>query len=287
MIDRAYAYKRIHDFFPQSKESDIIFNEEGSVNLIAFLNNERVFKFPREEWGEIYLKREVILSKKIARISSVNVPEFDIVENDFGSYKMIHGTDLSSESIKRLPVAEQKNLAWELALFLKSINELKIDGPWFSDSYRSKEDWIKLYEDVQTFILPIVPNQYTRSKINYIFAPLINDELDFNSDLCVINGDINPYHIKFDKFKNKITGIIDLGTIGLGDPAYDLSVLMYNYGENFISMMSEVYPKLKYLIKRARFMRNTMEMQWLLNGLKLNEKSWFTLVLNKTFDDIL
>ena len=62
-----------------------------------------------------------------------------------------------------------------------------------------------------------------------------------------------------------MSGIIDFGTAGLGDPASDMAVLLSNYGE---SMVRAIYPGLTHLMDRARFIAGTAMLQWALAGVQ-------------------
>lgn len=61
--------------------------------------------------------------------------------------------------------------------------------------------------------------------------------------------------------------MIDFGTAGVGDPANDVSCLLLNYGESFVSEMAETYPHTKGLLRRARFLARTLELEWAAKGL--------------------
>ena len=93
----------------------------------------------------------------------------------------------------------------------------------------------------------------------------------------LINGDLVPYHIIFDRARSRINGIIDFGTAGIGDAAADFSCIIYNYGESFLSEMTKNYPEIEAAIDRARFWSGTVELQWALAGLR-TKNYWWNLV---------
>ena len=103
---------------------------------------------------------------------------------------------------------------------------------------------------------------------------------------CLINGDIEPYHLLFDKASHRISAIIDFGTAGTGDPAADFACVIYNYGESFLRRMAKYYPRIKDGIDRARFWSGTLEFQWSLSGLRGRDSrwSWFTVHLGSAKD---
>lgn len=93
---------------------------------------------------------------------------------------------------------------------------------------------------------------------------------------ALIHGDLAPYHILFDVKGQEISGILDFGVAGLGDPALDLGSLLSSYGESFVSHMGNAYPGLEGLLPRARFYAQSIELQWALLGLETGETFWFT-----------
>ncbi len=81
-----------------------------------------------------------------------------------------------------------------------------------------------------------------------------------------------------------MTGVIDFGTAGLGDPACDVSILINNYGESFVRRVSQHYPAIGSMIERARFWAGTVELQWVLGGIRTGDLSWFTVHIGHARD---
>ena len=107
------------------------------------------------------------------------------------------------------------------------------------------------------------------------FESHLADRSNFEYELKMIDTDIPPYHIMFDKQRKRINGIIDFGCAGLGDPAIDFGVIIYNYGESFMRRFYEVYPEAESYLKRARFYAGAQEVRWLLTGIERNDPMWF------------
>jgi aminoglycoside 2''-phosphotransferase len=91
----------------------------------------------------------------------------------------------------------------------------------------------------------------------------------------MVDTDIPPYHIMYDRRRRRISGIIDFGCAGLGDPAIDFGVIIYNYGESFMDRLYGVYPEAETYLKRARFYAGAHEVRWLLTGIERNDPWWF------------
>jgi aminoglycoside 2''-phosphotransferase len=188
---------------------------------------------------------------------------------------------LRREDILNLPENEQNKIARELAVFLKQFHEipaseLEKNKIAQSDVNRTREVWLKLFENAEKELFSLMM-PHVRKSVAEHFAPVLADEkfMDYRPQL--INGDIAPYHIIFDREQRQINGIIDFGTAGIGDPAADFACIIYNYGESFLEKMAKSYPEIKNAVDRARFWAGTLPLQWALSG-RRTKNYWWNLV---------
>jgi aminoglycoside 2''-phosphotransferase len=65
------------------------------------------------------------------------------------------------------------------------------------------------------------------------------------------HGDFGTSNILFDRQQRTICGMIDFGSSGLGDPAYDLAGLLSSYGEAFVKRCWRVYPEIESFMDRV------------------------------------
>ena len=98
------------------------------------------------------------------------------------------------------------------------------------------------------------------------------------------NGDLGPYHLLYNPETRLLNGIIDFGTAGIGDPACDFACIINQYGESFLQRMMVYYPEIEPALDRARFWAGTLELQWLLGGLRSGDNSWFGVHLGRGMD---
>jgi aminoglycoside phosphotransferase len=141
-----------------------------------------------------------------------------------------------------------------------------------SGAVRLREDWLQLYEQVQETLFPHLW-RHQQTWIHELFAPLVSGELDLSYTPVLIDGDLAVYHILFDPMSESISGLIDFGTAGLGDPACDIAVQLGNYGEGIVLRIKSDYRMLPDVIDRARFWVGTLELQWALAGMKYKDIS--------------
>ncbi len=96
----------------------------------------------------------------------------------------------------------------------------------------------------------------------------MNGTLNLDTSNVLIHGDLGCYHILFNPDKQAITGTIDFGTAGIGNPAIDLAALLDNHGEAVLKRMSKYYSGVEALIEQARFRAGVVWLQWALIGMQ-------------------
>jgi len=82
-------------------------------------------------------------------------------------------------------------------------------------------------------------------------------------------------NILYDGEKKRISGIIDFGGAGIGDPAYDFAGLLSSYGSHFLEGFSSLYPNFNQAMDRMNFYRSTFALQEALFGLRNNDRKAF------------
>lgn len=262
-------------------ESHCLIND-GFVNDVLIINDERVFRFPKNQsWAKTLFEHELrVLSLLNSRVN-MPLPKYDYIDEDMGSYLLIPGIPMYREDVLRQSESIQDRVAEQLAIFLLQMHSTPLDeveahAIGASDVNRDRDAWLKLFEDVRKEIFPhMMP--HSRAWVTHHFDPIVanQDFMDYSPRL--MNGDIPCYHLLWDDEQGAMTGVIDLGTAGVGDPAVDIACILYNYGEPFLRRMCHFYPEIMDWIDRARFWAGTLELQWLLTGLRKQEPMWHTI----------
>ncbi|NMG07468.1 hypothetical protein DP117_11480 [Brasilonema sp. UFV-L1] len=247
------------------------------VNDVVVVNHQIVCRFAKDDWGKEVLSHEAKVLEVVRNYVELQLPYFEHLEEGFVSYRFIKGEPLSRNTLVKLSEASQTRIISQLARFhqqLHSIpNEVLVNaGVSSSGAARSREDWLELYEQVQETLFPHLW-RHQQTFIHELFAPVVTGKLNLSYTPVLIDGDLSVYHILFDPFSESISGLIDFGTAGLGDPACDIAVLLGNYGENIVQRMQSDYPMLPDVINRARFWVGTLELQWAYCGMKYNNTS--------------
>ena len=267
--------EKIRAVYPNISFEHLDFNQDGMVNDIVVVNHQIVCRFAKDDRGKKVLSHEAKVLKVVQNYIDLRVPQFEHLEEGFVSYRFIRGEPLSRNTLLKLSMASQNSIIYQLGRFHQQLHSIPSEvllnaGLSFSGVERSREDWLKFYDRVQEILFPYLWS-HQQTFIHELFAPIITGELNLSYTPVLIHGDLATYHILFDPFSETISGLIDFGTAGLGDPACDFAVLLSNYGESIVQRMQSNYPLLTNFINRSRFLMGTVELQWSLAGIKYKD----------------
>ena len=271
--------KRIREAFPNLEIRTICNNSDGLTNDVLIINDDLVFRFPKNEtWARELLANEIKVIKLLRNLVEIPLPQFELTAEDLAVHRFIRGKPLCRHDVLKSNEKEKTKNAEQLGVFLKQMHnvpmaEVRRHEIGNSDTNRSREVWLKLYEDAQKELFPFMMPHVREITVEH-FATIRRDA-DFMKHVpCLMNGDFVPYHILFDETQRKIVGMIDFGTAGIGDAAADFACVIYNYGEEFLKRMTRVYPEIPASIDRARFWAGTLELQWALSGIRTKNVWW-------------
>jgi aminoglycoside 2''-phosphotransferase len=283
--------KRIRECLPHLVVETVRANHDGLVNDVLIVNERLVFRFPKNEtWARDLLANEIRVIQLARNYLDVQIPWIEYRAADLLAYGFIGGGALQRNDILALDENARDVIAHQLATYLKQLHGVPMDeverhGIAQSDTNRGRGVWVRLLDDVKRELFPsMMP--HAREWVTNHFAALLADEGFMDYRPCLINGDTTPYHILFDRQARRISGVIDFGTAGVGDPAADFATVIYFYGETFLRRMAKFYPEIRDGLDRARFWAGTLELQWALSGVRERDAnwSWFTVHLGGARD---
>lgn len=283
------AYEsRIRKLAPELRIESLSLNREGLMNDIVIVNGEIVFRFPKHEYSFKHLKTEAKLLRWLRNYISLEIPQPLYESADALAYRLIPGVTLRRDLLMRLPEDDQQALADQLAQFFKELHTVPVgeisdfEIP-MADALMKYEGWVNAYRRIREKVFPhLLP--HLREWAEEHFETHLADKANFEYELKMADTDIPPYHIMYDKQKKRINGIIDFGCAGLGDPAIDFGVIIYNYGESFMNRFYKIYPEAETYLKRARFYAGAHEVRWLLTGIESNDPMWFAVHVGSAKD---
>ncbi|MCA9835823.1 MAG: phosphotransferase [Trueperaceae bacterium] len=276
----AYYSETIQTFSPELDLSQAVFNQDGLVNDVVLIQ-DRVFRFAKNEtWALELLEQELKILKLLQPCFTLKIPEPVRLTKTCISYAFLPGQAFSLSQYDKLSLRQRADLSKQYARALLELHgvpqeRLLAEGIKASDAVRDRETWLNLYADLQQELYPHIM-QSQRAYIDDIFTPIVTRDLALSYEPKLIHADLAPYHVLFDPVAKSLTGLIDFGTAGLGDPATDLAVILVNYGKAFSYGLFNHYPELQTYLPRARFWAKTLELQWALQSLRKKEAFWFT-----------
>ena len=267
---------RIRQIAPDLTINSVSINSEGLLNDVLIVNGELIFRFPKHEYALKHVKDEARILRLLQSYITLPVPSPVYETDDCLAYRMIPGETLRRDMLMKLPPSDQQAVADQLAQFFKELHRVpinEIELP-MADALMKYEGWTNAYGRIREKVFPLLL-PHVRDWITEHFDSHLADRNNFEYELRLVDTDIPPYHIMYDNEKTRINGIIDFGCAGLGDPAIDFGVIIYNYGESFMERFYASYPEAETYVKRARFYAGAHEVRWLLTGLERNETWWF------------
>ncbi len=271
--------QRVQAIMPELEIEQFEINQEGLINDVVIVNKKLVFRFAKtEKYAQILDDEMKILDIVRSRIG-VDVPTPIYRSHGCVVYPFLAGHPFLRETLLGLEARNQVTIAEQLGAFLYGLHTTDISGldweipPTLAPVTHDK--WRDIYQRVKEKVYPLLLKHQIQWAENLFDGVLANPK-SFDYQPSLIHGDLAPYHILFDKDSSNITGVIDFGVAGMGDPASDIGSIISAYGESFVSTMQATYPNLETLLPRARFYAQSIELQWVLLGIETGETFWFT-----------
>jgi aminoglycoside 2''-phosphotransferase len=280
--------KRIHELCPSLAIEEVSLNREGLLNDVVVVNDDLIFRFAKAGFGYKDLLEEASILRLLQKYITLQIPIPFYESQEALAYPLIPGETLRRDMLMRLPEDDQQEVADQLAQFFKElhgiptseISRLKIP---MADALMKYDRWVSVYQRIQEKVFPLLL-PYMQEWVTEHFETHLAEKTNFEYELRMIDADIPPYHILFNKLQRRISGIIDFGCAGLGDPAIDFGQILYNYGESFLDRFYHVYQEAERYLNRARFYAGAQEARWLLTGIERNEQMWFAVHLGSAKD---
>ncbi len=269
--------------FPQITVTTIQQNDEGWDNCVFIINNEIIFRFPRDPEAARRLDLERRLLPELQKVTNIPIPQFEFVSSDcpeikrlFVGYRMIKGVPLTPALLRQLhSEALIQKIAAQIAEFLSSLHSFPVEKALELgvSSNQKKERILTFYQEIKRKVFPFLKHQEQEWTRN-LFKSFLNNEQFFQYSPVLLHGDFSSDHILFDKDQEKI-GIIDFGDISIGDPACDFPCLV-DYGTMFVQWVLA-----KYLgnidstfLQRRTFYRDCIGFWEILGGIDLNNSKY-------------
>jgi aminoglycoside 2''-phosphotransferase len=284
-MGRKESYLRaIRTAYPKVQAGSVTYNADGQNNDVLILDGTLIFRFPRYEHALQRLRAEVAILAGIRDAVPLAVPVPTFLHLDgasvgeaFMGYRMIPGEPLWRETLAAIRDDQVLDrLAWQLGTFLRALHAVPVETAIavtlpVSNPYTEYAD---LYERIQHRLFPYMrPDARTWASTH--FETFLGDPTNIAHTPVLRHGDFGTSNILFDATTQVVTGIIDFGSAGVGDPASDVAGLLSQYGEVFVLRLSRVYPGLDACWHRVVFYQGTFALQEALFGIENEDPAAF------------
>jgi len=271
----------IRSAYPDLRIASVEFNGDGQNNDVLVVNGEFIFRFPKYAGALKRLKLETAILTGISGHVSLPVPapafvniEGRVVGEAFTGYRKLAGEPLWRETFRAIDDDETlEKLASQLAGFLKELHSTPASSigcelPVLDTDAKCADLYARIREKLFPYMRPDA-HEWTERH----FETFLNDKRNLLPVLK--HGDFGTSNILFDGGQRTICGVIDFGSSGLGDPAYDLAGLLSSYGEAFVRRCWKVYPEIESFMNRARFYQGTFALEEALFGIENKDQRAF------------
>ena len=248
----------------------------GQNSIAILANDEWVFRVPLHSSAADSLAAEVEVLRAVQGRLPVLTPDPEIVVEVPGvewhvmAYRAIAGQPLEREQIDSLDTVSLNRLGRDLGRFMNTLHGTPASQ--FNRSvvrdYDNQEQWERLRNDTRQYLKPRVVSSIW-NRLNRKLGKSIEKISRFEFEPVLRHGDFGFGNFLFDR-QSHLTGVIDFGSAGFGDPAVDVAGLIASIGpgELLIDKVRPTYPDVDGMLDRARIYRETFALQHALLGAK-------------------
>ena len=272
----------IREHIPDLQIGSVHVRSEGQFSDVLILNENLIFRFPRYTPEVRNLAQEVKILRLVKHFVSLPVPEpfaFFINEEEemssFMAYRMLSGQLFWQDTLKAVQEeALVRRLAGQVAAFMAELHAIPLPG-WLIETPNQDglESWQEMYAGFKQLLFPHMRPD-ARREVSREFEEFFAEQELQRFSACLRHGDFGPGNILYDPQNERISGVIDFSSAGLGDPAVDIASASC-LGDRFFKYFGEFYPGIKAHLKRAQFYKSTYALQEALHGAKNNDAEAF------------
>lgn len=243
---RFWGKETIESNFVDFKVRDIEYLGEGWRSKAFLVNDEYVFRFPKEESGNKDLQKEIKVLPLLEKVISMSIPKFEYIgkqknEFEFVGYKMLSGKIFKADEFRLLSDKRKEIIAKQVSTFMDEINSFPVErakelGVLENDFFNDySETLVEYREKVFPYIDTEIQNYITMK-----FEEYLNNCENFKYNPRLIHADLSLDHLIYNESKERIEGIIDFGDMEIGDSDYDYVYLLEECGEEFVKKIMKL-----------------------------------------------
>lgn len=279
-LDLPTVQKTIAEQCPDLRiESLAVFADDGQHNRLLLVNGSIVFRVPRHGDDLLSLRREAQILRHIQGRVPIHTPHVRWVSpagaelgEAFLAYELLPGRPLWTEVLEaETDAAVRRQLAHQLGLFLTAMHGIEVwDEARTWPNLDRADVWSEMLIEIRGRLFPAMRPD-ARQAVEAHFDEYLQNETLRAFTPCFRHGDFGLGNILYDPVERTISGIIDFGSAGVGDPAVDLAAASC-FGDEMFAGICAAYPGAAAHLARATFYRGTFALQEALHGLRTGDR---------------
>jgi aminoglycoside phosphotransferase (APT) family kinase protein len=256
------------DEVPDLTINTITLISAGWDNLVADINGEWIFRFPRVEASIQTLEREQLLLERLQNSVSMPVPHYEYIglHTAFVGYRKIPGGALNEKLYLGCTIECRQEIAESLALFLSQFHRaVSVEEAlqWGYKQYHIPLQWI------EHNLFGTLPSSEIERIIDEALAYAKQNPCS-TKNLVLLHNDLHGGNLAFDIKTKQVTGVFDFSDAAIGDYSVEFGKL-FSIHQDLAIRTSEVYASLNdvadptipaavdYILRRALYILYTRE----------------------------
>lgn len=229
------------DEVPDLAIDTVVIISSGWDNLVADINGEWIFRFPRGENCLQRLEREQLLLKRLQNKVSMPVPHYKYIGlcTAFVGYRKILGEPLNEKIYLGCSAEIRQEIAESLALFLTQFHHaVSVEDAFLLgyQKYRLPLQWI------EHNLFGTLPSNEIERIINEALVYAKQNPFS-TKNLVLLHNDLHGENLAFDMKTTRVTGVFDFSDAAIGDYSVEFGKL-FSIHQDLAIRTSKAYASL-------------------------------------------
>ena len=249
---------------------------EGWDKVVLLANGSHIFRFTRRPDVSEQLRKEAQLLPTLSKHMTLRVPNPEYVWMDgdlphFMGYRAIPGEQLRAS---HMPEPSSSRYSSSLAVLLTQLQGIPLGEVSDLVPRYTGGDWRSLYlrlrEEVERLVVPRLSPEAVSGLLGD-FDSYLEEPASFRFSPRLVHCDLSSDHILHDPAMGDLTGVIDWGDACVGDPAFDITGLLADYGPAFAEAVMVAKGDPSEYLGRAGFYARIVNVHQALHGLNVGD----------------
>lgn len=283
-LDESSYLKVVKKALPGLQTTAARLNSAGQNNVILIVHDQWVFRFPKYAHLIEKLKIETDILLRYGGGLPVPVPQPEIIHLNvqpvgqaFVGYRFLPGEPLEQAAFSKISGdGALAVLARQITDFLRALHAAPLgeeERLWLP-VYETRQEYQAMYEQVREKLFAFMRPQARQWAASH-FETFLEQAANFTVSPVLRHGDFGTTNLLYDRRSQRLSGVIDFSSAGLGDPAVDYAGLLSSFGEPFFKRCMRCDLQIETLLPRIRFYRGIFALEEALFGLENGDPQAF------------